>query len=109
LIAGAVESERAVKIWRVADGTLFRVLPVSSEFQFPRVAFDRSGKFIAAVYGSSNMAGAVQFWSVRDGSSVAIYPKPNHVRTIAFSPSPGIFAYTEYGGRVTVSFAQFLQ
>ena len=109
LIAGAVESERAVKIWRVADGTLFRVLPVSSEFQFPRVAFDRSGKFIAAVYGSANMAGAVQFWSVRDGTTVAIYPKPNHVRTIAFSPSSGTFAYTEYGGRVTVSFAQFLQ
>ena len=59
--------------------------------------------------GSSNMAGAVQFWSVRDGRSVAIYPKPNHVRTITFSPNPGIFAYTEYGGRVTVSFAQFLQ
>jgi WD40 repeat protein len=109
LIAGAVESERAVKIWRVADGTLVRVLPVLSEFEFPRVAFDPNGKFVAAVYGSSNMAGAVQFWSVREGNSVAIYPKPNHVRTIAFSPSPGIFAYTEYGGQVTVSFAQFLQ
>jgi hypothetical protein len=54
------------------------------------------------------MAGAVQFWSVRDSRSAAIYAKPNHVRTIAFSPNAGIFAYSEYGGRVTVSFAQFL-
>jgi WD40 repeat protein len=109
LIAGAVESERAVKIWRVADGTLFSVLPISSDFQFPRVAFAPGGQFIAAVYGSSDMTGAIQFWNVNDGSTVAVYPKPNHVRTIAFSPSTGVFAYTEYGGRVTVSFAPFLR
>lgn len=109
LIAGASESERAVKIWRVADGTLVRVLSVSSEFQFPRVAFAPGGEFIAAVYGSSNTAGAIQFWNVNDGTTVAIYPKPNHVRTIAFSPTRGVYAYTEYGGRVTVAVARFLR
>ena len=109
LIAGAVESERAVKIWRVADGSLFRVLPIASEFQFPRIAFTPAGDLIAAVYGSSGTSGAIQFWNVNDGRTVAIYPKPNHVRTIAFSPTQGIFGYTEYGGRVTVSFAPFIR
>lgn len=103
LIAGAVESEHAVKIWRVADGTLLRVLTVSSEFQFPRVAFAPDGRLIAAVYGSSDTTGAIQFWFVNSGTSVAIYPKPNHVHAIAFSPTPGIYAYAEYGGRVTVA------
>jgi WD40 repeat protein len=109
LIAGAVESERVVKIWRVADGTLFRVLTVASEFQNPRVAFAPGGDLIAAVYGSSNTTGAIQFWDVNDGRTVALFPKPNHVRSIAFSPRPGVYAYTEYGGRVTVAFAPFLQ
>jgi WD40 repeat protein len=108
LIAGAVESERAVKIWRVADATLFKVLIVATEFQHPGIAFAPGGEFIAAVYGPSNTTGAIQFWTVNDGRSVATYPKPNHIRSIAFSPNPRIYAYTKYGGRVTVAFAPFL-
>ena len=109
LIAGASPNERAVKIWSVPDGTLVRTLPITSDFQFPRVAFTPSGKLIVAVYGSSNFAGAIQFWRVQDGRSVAILAKPNHVHDIAFSPQPGVFAYTIYSGGVTVSFARFIQ
>lgn len=108
-IAGASPSERAVKIWRVADGALVKILRVSTDFQFPRVAFTPSGNLIAAVYGSSDSAGAIQFWRVQDGRSVAVLAKPNHVHDIAFSPQPGVFAYTQYSGGVTVSFARFVQ
>ena len=108
-IAGASPNEHAVKIWRVADGTLVRTLQVSSDFQFPRVAFTPSGKLIAAVYGSSDTAGAIQFWRMQNGRSVAILDKPNDVHDIAFSPQPGVFAYTQFSGGVTVSFARFIQ
>jgi hypothetical protein len=46
---------------------------------------------------------------VQDGRSVAILAKPNHVHDIAFSPQPGVFAYTQFSGGVTVSFARFIQ
>jgi WD40 repeat protein len=109
LIAGASPTERAVKIWRVADGTLVRTLPVTTDFQFPRVAFTPNGLFIVAVYGSSNTAGAIQFWRVEDGRRVAVFAKPNHVHDIAFSPEPGVFAYTQFSGGVTVSFVRFIR
>ena len=109
LIAGASPTERAVKIWSVADGTLVRTLPVTTDFQFPRVAFTPNGLFVVAVYGSSNTAGAIQFWRVLDGRRVAIFAKPNHVHDIAFSPEPGVFAYTQYSGGVTVSFVRFIR
>jgi WD40 repeat protein len=109
LIAGASPNERAVKIWSVPDGTLVRTLPVTTDFQFPRVAFTPSGNLIVAVYGSSNTAGAVQFWRAGNGRSVAIFAKPNHVHDIAFSPEPGVFAYTQYSGGVTVSFVRFIR
>jgi WD40 repeat protein len=109
MIAGASPNERAVKIWSVPDGTLVRTLPVTTDFQFPRVAFTPSGNLIVAVYGSSDTAGAIQFWRVQDGRRVAILAKPNHVHDIAFSPRPGVFAYTQYSGGVTVSFARFIQ
>jgi hypothetical protein len=54
------------------------------------------------------LLGAIQFWRVRDWSSVGILSKPNAVHDIAFSPQPGIFAYTQYSGGVTVSFARFI-
>jgi WD40 repeat protein len=107
-IAGASPRERAVKVWRVADGALVKTLRVSTDFQFPRVAFTPSGNLIAAVYGSSNTAGAIQFWRVQDGRSVAIFAKPNHVHDIAFSPQPGVFAYTQFSGGVTVSFVRLI-
>jgi WD40 repeat protein len=107
-IAGASPDERAVKIWRVANGALVRTLNVSSDFQFPRIAFTPAGDLIVAVYGSSDVAGAIQFWRMKDGRSVALFPKPNQVHDIAFSPEPGIFAYTQYSGGVTVSFASFV-
>ena len=97
-----------MKVWSVPDGTLVRILPITTDFQFPRVAFTPSGNFIAAVYGSSDTAGAIQFWRVQDGQT-AILAKPNHVHDIAFSPQPGVFAYTQYSGGVTVSFARFIQ
>ena len=109
LIAGASPNERAVKIWSVADGTLVRTLPVTTDFQFPRVAFTPNGLLIVAVYGSSNTAGAIQFWRADNGRSVAIFAKPNHVHDIAFSPEPGVFAYTQYSGGVTVSFVRFIR
>ena len=59
-IAGASPSERAVKVWRVADGTLVRTLAVNTDFQFPRVAFTE-WRARSAVYGSSDTAGAIQF------------------------------------------------
>jgi WD40 repeat protein len=90
LIAGASPTERGVKIWSVTDGTLVRTLPVTTDFQFPRVAFTPNGLFIVAVYGSSNTAGAIQFWRVENGRSVAIFAKPNHVLDIAFSPEPRV-------------------
>ena len=86
-----------------------RTLPVTTDFQFPRVAFTPNGLFIVAVYGSSNTAGAIQFWRVENGRRVAIFAKPNHVHDIAFSPEPGVFAYTQFGGGVTVSFAHFIR
>jgi WD40 repeat protein len=109
LIAGASPNERAVKIWSVPDGALVKVLPISSDFQFPRVAFSRAGKVLAAVYGSSNFSGAIQFWRVKDWTSIAIFPKPDAVHDISFSPEPGVFAYTIYSGGVSVSFARFIQ
>ena len=109
LIAGASPGERAVKIWSVPDGALVTVLSIASDFQFPRVAFSPSGKVLAAVYGSSNTAGAIQFWRVKDWSTIAIFAKPNHVHDIAFSPEPGVFAYTIYSGGVTVSSARFIK
>jgi WD40 repeat protein len=109
LIAGASPDERAVKIWRVADGVLVRTLRVSTDFEFPRVAFTPAGNLIVAVYGSTDQAGAIQFWRIKDGVSVAIFNKPNHVHDIAFSPQPGIFAYTQFSGGVTVSFASFIR
>jgi WD40 repeat protein len=109
LIAGASPTERAVKIWSVADGTLVRTLPITTDFQFPRVAFTPNGLFIVAVYGSSNTAGAIQFWRVENGRRVAIFAKPNHVHDIAFSPEPGVFAYTQFSGGVTVSFLRFIR
>lgn len=87
LLAGASPNERAVKIWSVANGTLVRTLPITTDFQFPRVAFTPNGLFIVAVYGSSNMAGAIQFWRVENGGSVAIFAKPNHVHDIVSHPS----------------------
>jgi WD40 repeat protein len=108
-IAGASPNERAVKVWRVANGTLVRTLPVNTDFQFPRVAFTPNGALVVAVYGSSDTAGAIQFWRLQDGRSVAIFAKPNHVHDIAFSPEPGVFAYTQYSGGVTVSFARFIR
>jgi len=108
-IAGASPDERTIKIWRVADGTLVRTLSISTDLQFPRVAFTPSGKMIAAVYGSSDTAGAIQFWRFKDGTSVATLNKPNHVHDIAFSPQPGVFAYTQYSGGVTVSFGSFIR
>jgi WD40 repeat protein len=109
LIAGASPTERAIKIWSVPDGTLLKTLTVTTDFQFPRVTFTPNGAFIVAVYGSSNIAGAIQFWRVADGRSAAIFAKPNHVHDIAFSPEPGVFAYTQYSGGVTISFARFIQ
>ena len=103
LIAGAVESQRVIKIWHVNDGTLVRTLAIGSEFQFPKIAFSPSGALIGAGYGSSNTTGAIQFWSVSTGRTIALYAKPNHVHSIAFSPKPGVYGYTEYGGRVTVA------
>jgi WD40 repeat protein len=108
-IAGASPDERAVKIWRVADGVLVRTVNISSDFQFPRIAFTPGGNLIVAVYGSSDTAGAIQFWRMRDGATVALFPKPNHVHDIAFSSQPGIFAYTQYSGGVTVSSASFIR
>ena len=108
-IAGASPDEDAVKIWRVADGALVRTLSVTTDFQFPRVAFTPAGDLIVAVYGSTDTAGAIQFWRVRDGATVARFNKPNHVHDIAFSPQPGIFAYTQFSGGVTVSFASFVR
>lgn len=108
-IAGASPDERAVKIWRVADGALVKTLQVSTDFEFPRVAFTPSGKQIVAVYGRTDTAGAIQFWRLSDGASVAVFNKANHVHDIAFSPQPGIFAYTQYSGGVTVSFASFIR
>jgi hypothetical protein len=93
----------------VTDGTLVRTLPVTTDFQFPRVAFTPNGLFIVAVYGSSNTAGAIQFWRADNGRTVAILNKPNHVHDIAFSSEPGVFAYTQYSGGVTVSFARFIR
>jgi WD40 repeat protein len=109
LIAGASPNERAVKVWSVPDGALVKVLTITSDFQFPRVAFSPSGKVLVAIYGSSNVAGAMQFWRVKDWTTVGILAKPNAVHDIAFSPEPGIFAYTQYSGGVTVSFIRFLQ
>jgi WD40 repeat protein len=109
LIAGASPNERAVKLWSVPDGTLVRTLPLTTDFQFPRVAFTPNGLFVVAVYGSSNTAGAIQFWRVEDGRRVAIFAKSNHVHDIAFSPEPGVFAYTQYSGGVTVSFVRFIR
>jgi hypothetical protein len=85
------------------------VLAVTTDFPFLRVAFTPRGNLIAAVYGSSNTAGAIQFWRVNDDATVALFPKPNHVHAIAFSPQPGVYAYTEFGGRVTVAFAPFVR
>ena len=108
-IAGASPDERAVKIWQVADGALVKTLEVSTDFEFPRVAYTPNGKLIVAIYGASDSAGAIQFWRARDGAPVGILSKPNLVHDIAFSPQPGVFAYTQYGGVVTVSFAPFIR
>ena len=108
-IAGASPDERAVKIWQVADGALVKTLEVSTDFEFPRVAYTPNGKLIVAIYGASDSAGAIQFWRTRDGAPVGILSKPNLVHDIAFSPQPGVFAYTQYGGVVTVSFAPFIR
>ncbi len=103
LIAGTVQSENAVKVWRVADGELLIFLNIQTSFEYPTVAFSRDGSVIAAGYGRGNGLGALQFWSARDGHSLALFPKDNDVHSIAFSPQPGVFAYTEFGGRVTLS------
>jgi WD40 repeat protein len=107
VIAGAVETENAVKVWRVADGQLLMVLSISTSFEFPTVAFSRDGTVIAAGYGRGNGFGALQFWSARDGHALAVFLKENDVNSIAFSPEPGVLAYTEYGGRVTLSRVTF--
>jgi hypothetical protein len=44
-----------------------------------------------------------------NGRSVPIFAKPNHVHDIAFSPEPGVFAYTQFSGGVTVSFVRFIR
>jgi len=108
-IAGAVESEEAVKLWRVSDGALVFTLTVDTGFEFPRIAFSPSGSVIAACYGNSDGSGAIKFWRVTDGSVLAVFPKANHVHSIAFSPRPGIYAYTEFDGLVTVARARFVR
>jgi len=37
-----------------------------------------------------------------DGQSLAVLQKANSVHSIAFAPKGSVYAYTEYGGSVTV-------
>jgi hypothetical protein len=69
---------------------------VSTISEFPRVAFTPAGDLIVAVYGSSDTKGAIQFWRVSDGASVAIFDKPNHVHDIAFSPQRGMWRHCPF-------------
>lgn len=108
-IAGAVESERAVKLWRVSDGTLVNALTVEGAFEFPRIAFSPSGSLVAAGYGNSDGSGAIKFWGVVDGRPLVSFPKANPVHSIAFSARRGIYAYAEYGGKVTVVFSPYIR
>jgi WD40 repeat protein len=102
-IAAAVESERAVKLWRVSDGALVRTLTIDTDFSFPVIAFSPNGKVIAAGYN-----GAIKFWRVLDGRPLALIPKPALVHSLVFAPKGNRYAYSLYGGTVSVAYAPFV-
>ena len=104
-IAGAVASERAVKLWSAADGTLIRTFSVETAFDFPTIAFSPNGRAILAGYNTGADGGALTFWRVSTGRMVSNEARSGAIISVAFDPTGTRFAYTQFDGLVVLSLA----
>jgi WD40 repeat protein len=94
----------SVKLWRVSDGALLRTFfSRAGQLFYPKVGYSPDGLGIAAGFGIGDETGAIQFWSVRNGASVAIDRQPSPVHAFAYSPDGRRYGYILASGQVAVA------
>lgn len=103
-VAGAVESDRTVKLWRVSDGELLRSFTADGAFDAPHIAFSPDGNIIAAGFGDDGNTGTIEFWRVVNGEVALLAHKSSFVQSFAFAPKGGSYGYTLGNGRVEVAY-----
>lgn len=77
-----------IKLWRMADESLFRVLLDSEYGSFNRAVFSPDSRFLASVSGD----GTVKVWQVADGALLFDFAGQPYVESVAFSPDGALLA-----------------
>jgi WD40 repeat protein len=103
LLAAAIPTEQAIKIWNGNDGTPVRTIAVGGIFDFPQITFSRDGRWIAAGYNTGSDAGALAFYDVATGNRVSYQTRSGAIISLAFSPKGDRLAFTQFDGQVNMT------
>jgi WD40 repeat protein len=78
-------SDTTIKIWRVSDGILLKVLPTSNEYGVGQLAFSPDGHLlVSGTDHYSHFTGSMELWQVGDWKR--LYAFPSKGENLAFSP-----------------------
>ncbi|HEY0605612.1 MAG TPA: WD40 repeat domain-containing protein [Herpetosiphonaceae bacterium] len=79
-----------IRLWNVADGSLLRTLPASSDY-VRALAFSPDGTILA----SASAANVIHLWRVQDGALLRTIEAPDLVHSLVFSPDGSLLLVAE--------------
>jgi WD40 repeat protein len=102
LLAAAIPSEQAIRVWNASDGKPVRTIQIGGTFDFPEVTFSPDSRFIVTGYNTGTDAGALGFYNSQTGSRTFFENRSGAVVSLAFSPKGDRLSITQFDGQIVM-------